>query len=63
MAVKLKDLEDIAKAYCKKMGYEYIFANDYKFGFEDKNGNLWTMTYFELESKLKGDGKDEGNKI
>lgn len=50
---KLKQLEEIAKAYCKKMGYIYIFANEYKFGFEDKQGGLWTMTYYELENKLK----------
>ena len=47
---KLEELKEIAKAYCKKMGYEYIFANEYKFGFQDKDGGL---TYFELEEKLK----------
>ena len=49
----LGELKEIAKAYCKKMSYEYIFANEYKFGFQDKNGGLWTLTYFELEEKLK----------
>ena len=49
----LEELKAVAKAYCKKMGYTYIFANEYKFGFEDKNGNLWTMSYFELADKLK----------
>lgn len=47
------ELKQVAKAYCKKMGYEFIFANEYKFGFQDKNGNLWTLSYFELERKLK----------
>ena len=47
------ELKQVAKAYCKKMGYELIFANEYKFGFQDKNGNLWTLSYFELERKLK----------
>ena len=50
---RLRELEEIAKAYCKKMGYTYIFANEYKFGFEDKNENLWTLRYLDLESKLK----------
>ena len=50
----LGELREIAKAYCKKMGYTFIFANEYKFGFEDKNGGLWTLSYFELEEKLKG---------
>lgn len=49
----LNELKEIAKAYCKKMGYEYIFANEYKFGFMDKNEQLWTLDYFELEEKLK----------
>ena len=47
------ELTQIAKAYCNKMGYTFIFANEYKFGFEDKNGGLWTLNYFELEEKLK----------
>ena len=50
---KLEELQEIAKAYCKKMGYTYIFANEYKFGFEDKQGGLWTLSYLELEEKLK----------
>ena len=49
----LGELREVAKAYCKKMGYTFIFANEYKFGFEDKNGGLWTLSYFELEEKLK----------
>ena len=51
----LNELKQIAKAYCKKMGYTYIFANEYKFGFEDKNGSLWTLSYFELEDILRGE--------
>lgn len=47
------ELTQVAKAYCKKMGYTFIFANEYKFGFEDKNGGFWTLTYFDLEEKLK----------
>ena len=49
----LGELKEIAKAYCKKMGYEYIFANEYKFGFMDKNEQFWTLDYFELENKKK----------
>lgn len=55
----LGELKMIAKAYCKKMGYEYIFANEDKFGFQDKHGQLWTMTYWELESKLKEQEKSK----
>lgn len=49
----IDELTKIAQIYCKKMNYTFIFANEYKFGFEDKNGNLWTLTYFELAEKLK----------
>lgn len=50
---KLDELKAVAKAYCKKNGYTFIFANEYKFGFETKNGGLFTLTYFELADKLK----------
>lgn len=53
----LGELREVAKAYCKKMGYKLIFANEYKFGFEDKSGGLWTLSYFELEEKLKETNK------
>ena len=49
----LGELREVAIAYCIKMGYEFIFAHEYKFGFADKNENLWTLSYFELEEKLK----------
>lgn len=49
----VEELEEVARAYCKKMGYEFIFANEYKFGFETKDGQLWTLDYFELAEKLK----------
>lgn len=54
-----KELKMIAEKYCNQMGYEFIFANDYKFGFEDKHGQLWTMTYLELADKLM---KEENRK-
>lgn len=50
-----EELTKVAKAYCDKMGYTFIFANEDKFGFEDKQGGLWTLDYFELERKLKGE--------
>lgn len=49
----LQDLQDVAKAYCKKMGYKFIFANEYKFGFETNDEQLWTLSYFEMGEKLK----------
>lgn len=49
----VEELTQVAKAYCKKMGYEFIFANEYKFGFQDKNEQLWTLTYFELADILQ----------
>jgi hypothetical protein len=48
-----EELTRVARAYCKKMGYEFIFANEYKFGFETKDGGLYTMHFVDLEEKLK----------
>lgn len=58
-----EELIEIAKAYCNKMGYTFIFANENKFGFEDKNGNLWTLDYFELAEKLGASSKNEVTKV
>lgn len=49
-----KELEEVAKAYCKKMGYKFIFANEDKFGFETKDEQLFTIDYFELYDLLGG---------
>lgn len=54
-----EDLQEVARAYCKKMGYNFIFANDYKFGFETPDGQLWTLDYFELGEQLKKMKKEE----
>ena len=48
-----EEVTEIAKAYCKKMGYEFIFANEDKFGFQTKDEQLWTMDYYELADALK----------
>ena len=56
------ELTQVAKAYCKKMGYTFIFANEYKFGFETQNGGLYTLTYFDLEEKLKELEESRGTK-
>ena len=52
-----EQLTQVAKAYCKKMGYEFIFANEYKFGFQTKDGQLWTMDYYELADALTNENK------
>lgn len=52
-----EQLTEVAKAYCKKMGYEFIFANEDKFGFMDKNEQLWTLSYFELADLLGSKGE------
>ena len=41
---KLEELREVAEAFCKKMNYEYIFANENKFGFEDNNGNVFIQS-------------------
>lgn len=54
-----EEVTEIAKAYCKKMGYKFIFANEDKFGFQTKDGQFWTLDYFGLADKLK---QEEENK-
>ena len=49
-----EELEEVAKAYCEKMGYKFIFANGSKFGFETEDEQLFTIDYFELYDLLGG---------
>ena len=49
-----EELVEVAKKYCEKMGYTLLFANEDKFGFETKNGELVCLTYIDLYEKLKG---------
>lgn len=49
---KKKELEEIAKRYCEIKGYTFIFANEYKFGFQDENEQLFTISYYELYNIL-----------
>ena len=56
-----EELTQVAKAYCDKMGYEFVFANEYKFGFQTKEDKqFWTMDYYELAEALKQE--EENNK-
>ena len=48
-----QELREIAKKFCEKKGYEFIFANEDKFGFEDEDGQLWTLSYFDLVEILQ----------
>lgn len=49
--------KQVAKAYCKKIGAELLFVNDYDFGYETKDGELVHMYADELEAALT---KNEG---
>ena len=48
-----EELTQVAKKYCEREGYEFLFANEEKFGFQDKNGQLWTLDYFGLYDILR----------
>lgn len=52
---KLIDCQLIAKEYCKKNKFEFIYADLYSFGYKDTNGNLvkkyWKNLYKELGGK------------
>lgn len=52
---KLTDCQLIAKEYCRRNNFEFIYADLYSFGYEDTNGNLvkkyWEDLYKELGGK------------
>jgi len=53
-AIDEKDMADwkkICKAYCKKIGAELIFVNDYSFGYERK-GQFVKLTVDDLAELL-----------
>lgn len=53
---KREECIEVAKVYCKKNNYVFIYANEYDFGYEDKNGNLikksWNRLYEELGGRF-----------
>lgn len=60
MRITKKELEDVAKAFCKKIEATFIYANEYEIGYETKYGALthkdWN-TIADLLSKLKEEEK------
>lgn len=53
MTEKMKrELEEVAQAYCDKMGYELLFVNEYRFGFQTKDEQMYTLTWYGLADKL-----------
>lgn len=50
----LQEVTEIAKAFCKKFNYEFVFANENKFGYKDSDDQFWTLSYFELADILGG---------
>ena len=48
----LQELTEIAKAFCKKYGYEFMFANEIKFGYMTKDEQFWTVYYTDLADML-----------
>jgi len=50
---KNKEWEMVCKAYCKKIGAELLFVNDYDFGYE-KDGNMVHIYADELVEILEG---------
>lgn len=50
-----EQLIQIAKAYCKRIGAEFIFVSDdaTRFGYEDKNGVLVHRSFMDLAEELQ----------
>lgn len=48
------ELIEIAKAYCKKYGYHYLFVNDTDatFGYETKDGTMVHKSFFTMAEEL-----------
>ena len=49
----LDELKRIGRAYCEKNGWKFIFANEDKLGFEDKDEQLYTITWHEMHDMIK----------
>lgn len=50
----MNEYEQIAKEYCKKYGYNFIFADGYKIGIEIPDTHeLLTLTWDEVKSHIE----------
>lgn len=52
-----QELIEIAKAYCKKYGYHYLFVNDTDatFGYETKDGTMVHKSFFTMAEELEAE--------
>lgn len=48
-----KELESIAKEFCKQNDLTYIYANEYEIGYETKDGSLTHKSWYELYEILE----------
>lgn len=52
-----QELIEIAKAYCGKYGYKYLFVNDTDatFGYETKDGEMVHKSFFTMAEELEAE--------
>ena len=48
-----KELETVAREYCKKIGATLLYVNEYEIGYETKNGVLTHKSWQECAEILK----------
>ena len=58
-----KELEQVAKAFCKKYGFNLVFVNQYKIGYETKEKEFFSLSWGDLFEILKtSEGLQNDNK-
>ena len=56
-------ITELAKEYCKKMGYQFIEANNYQFDYYNEKGDLCSFgatNFYALQLSLKEDEQKRG---
>lgn len=53
MKIMKNELEQIAQAFCKKIGATYLYANEYEIGYETKQGFMTHKSWEEVANILK----------
>ena len=53
MKINKKELEDVAKAFCKKIEATFLYANEYEIGYETKQGFMTHKSWEAIANILK----------
>ena len=53
MKINKKELEDIAKAFCKKAEVTLLYVNEFEIGYETKQGFMTHKSWEDIANILK----------